>query len=176
MKSRYFVFSAIAATAAVFGVALPSFARPATLIAQSTSSPINVRSAPSTFSSSPSYGYAGDRVEVLRSTLGQDDYNWNYVQFQSGATGWVRGDFVRYSEGMAQYGVLGGRPGDRINVRMSPSVNAASPHYGIEGDVVQLLTQTQGRDGYMWRFVQFPSGAQGWVRGDLVQLADVGGC
>jgi SH3-like domain-containing protein len=176
MKLRYLLLSSVAATVAAFGMALPSFARPATLMAQSSSSPINVRSTPSTTASSPHYGYAGDRVEVLRSVIGQDEYSWNYVRFQSGAQGWVRGDFVRYSEGMAQYGVLGGRAGDRINVRMSPSIYADSPHYGVEGDVVQLVTQTQGRDGYMWRFVQFPSGAQGWVRGDLVQLADVGGC
>jgi Bacterial SH3 domain len=176
MKSRYLVLSAIAGTIAAFGFALPSFARPAALTAQRPNSPINVRTAPSTTAASLHYGYAGDRVEVLRSTIASDDYNWNYVQFQSGAQGWVRGDFVRYTHSNAEYGILGGQPGDRINVRMSPSVYADSPHFGIQGDMVQLISQTQGRDGYMWRFVQFPSGAQGWVRGDLVQLADVGGC
>lgn len=169
------VLSAIAATVASFAVALPTLARPATLIAQSGSR-INVRSAPSTQAASPHYGLVGDRVNVLQARIAPDQYLWNYVKFASGATGWVRGDFVRYTEGMAQYAMLTGNPGDRVNVRNAPSTRAVSPHFGVAGDVVQVLTQKTGSDGYMWRYVSFPSGAEGWVRGDLAEIMSQEGC
>ena len=174
MNPKHAVFAAIAATTTIF-CTLPAFARPATLIAQDQGSRINVRSAPSTTAAAPHYGLAGDRVEITRSSMGRDGYQWFYVQFSSGAKGWVRSDFVRYTEGMAEYATLGGNPGDRINVRSAPSSKATSPHYGIHGDVVRMLNQTV-RDGYAWHYVQFPSGAKGWVRGDLVRPMDVGGC
>ncbi len=174
MNAKHSVLAAIAATATAF-MTLPAFARPATLITQDTGSRINVRSAPSTSASTPHYGLPGDRVEITRSSMARDGYQWFYVQFSSKAEGWVRGDFVRYTEGMAEYGILGGKPGDRINVRSTPSIKATSPHYGIEGDVVRLVGQTV-RDGYAWHYVEFPSGAKGWVRGDLVRSMDVGGC
>jgi len=176
MKTHRVLWSIAVATIASLSVALPSFARPATLIAQNSNSRINVRSTPSTNASSPHYGLAGDRVEVTRLQLGKDRYMWNYVKFTSGAKGWVRGDFVRYTEGMAKYVVLGGKPGDRINVRSAPSTSASSPHFGVEGDVVQLLTQKTGSDGYLWRYVKFPSGAQGWIRSDLIRAMEEGGC
>ncbi|NJP11601.1 MAG: SH3 domain-containing protein [Leptolyngbyaceae cyanobacterium RU_5_1] len=84
------------ATAAIsLGAVLPVLAQPAMLVANQSSARINVRSQPTTSSQSPHYGLAGDRVEVLRSTRGQDGYIWHYVQFnQSGAKGWVRADLV----------------------------------------------------------------------------------
>lgn len=105
---------------------------------------------------------------------GSDRAMWNYVQFSSGAKGWVRGDFVMYTQGQAEYGVLAGKSGDRVNVRANPSTSATSPHYGLQGDVVQLLNQKNTNDGYVWHFIQFPSGAQGWVRSDLISRMDVG--
>ena len=181
MKPSFVLLSAVTAIAAALSVALPSFARPATLMAEEGSR-INVRSAATIASARAHYGLVGDRVEVTRSTRGSDRAMWNYVQFSSGAKGWVRGDFVRYSEGMAEYGVLGGKAGDshgdrftnRVNVRANPSISATSPHYGVQGDVVQLLNQKNTNDGYVWHFVQFPSGAQGWVRSDLISRMDVG--
>jgi hypothetical protein len=177
IKFQLVVFSAAAAVAATLGAALPSFARPATLVAIDPGSQINVRTAPTTTARTPHYGYAGDRVEVLRHTVGSDQYGWNYVEFASGAKGWVRGDFVRYNEDYrVSYGMLNGQPGDRINVRTAPSLTATAPSYGLQGDVVKILDQADGRDGYVWMYVQFPSGAQGWVRGDLVSRMDEGGC
>ncbi len=184
MQLNQVFLSVIAATVASFSMALPLFARPATLIAQEPNSRINVRSAPTTASSSPHYGIAGDRVEVMSCVIGSDQYSWNYVKFSSGAKGWVRGDFVRYNEGMAKYGILLGRDSrspsassrQRINVRSAPSVNAPSPHFGLEGDIVQRLTQKTSNDGYVWQFVRFPSGAEGWVRGDLIQFMEEVGC
>jgi uncharacterized protein YgiM (DUF1202 family) len=167
MKALHLLASVCAVTVATVGTALPSLARPATLIAQSGSQ-INVRSAPTISASRAHYGLAGDRVEVMRSVIGSDRAAWDYVKFASGAKGWVRGDLVRYRDGKAEYGVLGGKAGDRINVRATPSTSATSPHYGMQGDVVQLLKNTN-TNGSTWHFVQFPSGAKGWVRGDLVK-------
>jgi uncharacterized protein YgiM (DUF1202 family) len=174
MKALHLLVSAVAVTLTTAGMALPSFARPATLVAQDSSSQINVRSAPTIASSRAHYGLTGDRVEILRSMQGSDRAMWDYVQFSSGAKGWVRGDLVRYTEGQAEYGVLAGKAGDRINVRANPSTSATSPHYGLQGDVVQLLNQKNTNDGYVWHFVQFPSGAKGWVRSDLISRMDVG--
>ncbi|MDX2228966.1 MAG: SH3 domain-containing protein [Leptolyngbyaceae cyanobacterium bins.349] len=184
MNTNRVIGSAVAATVAVLAIALPTFARPATLIAQESGSRINVRSAPTTKAASPHYGLAGDRVEVMSSLVGRDDYSWNYVKFSSGATGWVRGDFIRYNQGSQKYALLLGKDGrspsetsrQRINVRSAPSTNAASPHFGLEGDIVQVLTQTTGKDGKIWRYVKFPAGAEGWIRGDLVQVMEEGGC
>ena len=175
MKALHLLFSAFAAIATT-SIALPSFARPATLVAQESSSQINVRSSPTIASARAHYGLAGDRVEVTRSMLGSDRAMWDYVQFSSGAKGWVRGDFIRYTEGMAEYGVLAGKAGNRVNVRANPSTSATSPHYGLQGDVVQLLDYKNTKDGYVWHFVQFSSGAKGWVRSDLVRRMDGEGC
>ncbi len=177
MNTKHSIVAIFAATAASLCVTLPAFARPAALFAQDQGSRINVRSAPNTTASIPHYGLVGDRVEIHRATMGRDGYQWYYVQFPSAAKGWVRGDFVRYNNpSHTTYAMLTGNLGDRINVRSAPSTKAASPHYGLQGDVVQVVDQTRGKDGYAWHYVQFPSGAQGWVRGDLVQFMDEGGC
>jgi len=173
MKVTFSLLPVLATTVLSFGLSLPAFARPATLTAQTPDSQINVRSAPTTTAASPHYGVVGDRVEVLRETI-QDGDRWNYVKFSSGAEGWIRADFIRYRDRDADYAVLQGEPGDRINVRSAPSTGAASPSYGLEGDVVKVLNQTTSKDGYVWIYVQFPSGAKGWVRGDLVRFAEVG--
>lgn len=80
------------------GVALPAFAQSARLVSRDRGAQINVRSQPTTESTAKHYGYAGDSVEVLDSTEGDDGYIWFYVRFNgSGSEGWVRGDFVRLS-------------------------------------------------------------------------------
>lgn len=67
---------------------------------------------------------------------------------------------------------LVGRSGSRINVRSAPNTSASSPHYGIVGDRVQVIDATYGDDGYHWYYVEFSSGARGWIRGDLVDVQD----
>jgi hypothetical protein len=75
---------------------LPASAVPGTLDSKDPGSRINVRSAPTTQSSSLHYGLSDDKVEDLRQTQGSDGYVWYHVIFpQSEAEGWVRGDFVR---------------------------------------------------------------------------------
>ncbi len=75
-----------------------------TLTASSSNSRINVRSRPTVNSSSPHYGLPGDRVKVLQCVKDQDtrgsDLNWCKVQFvQSRAVGWIRSDFIIFSDG-----------------------------------------------------------------------------
>lgn len=66
--------------------------------------------------------------------------------------------------------LVGETPGSPVNVRSAPSVNASSPSYGLVGDRIEVLNDTQGDDGFTWYYVRFPaSGAEGWIRGDFVQ-------
>ena len=88
--------SILSTTVVSLSIAVPVLAAPAVLVGQATGSRVNVRSAPSTRADSPHYALVGDRVEVLRQTEGADGYTWFYVEFRSGATGWVRGDFIQY--------------------------------------------------------------------------------
>lgn len=91
-----FVFTSLTTVVITLSLSAAALARPAVLTSTDSSSRINVRSQPSTSSSSPHYGFAGDRVETIRETTGSDGYTWYYVRFNnSGAVGWIRGDFVR---------------------------------------------------------------------------------
>lgn len=74
---------------------LPTWARPARLTAQLSTSEINVRVNPSARSDIAYRGNVGDRVDIIRETQAADGYIWDYVSFdQSGARGWVRSDLV----------------------------------------------------------------------------------
>jgi hypothetical protein len=65
------------------------------LIAAQPSARINLRSQPTTESPAKGYGLVGDPVQLLRTTQGDDGYDWYYVRFEnSGAEGWIRGDFI----------------------------------------------------------------------------------
>lgn len=72
---------------------------------------------------------------------------------------------------LAELATLQGQPSSQINVRRSPSTNAAIAHYGLGGDRVDVSDWVNSTDGYIWYSVRFPnSGATGWVRGDLVRV------
>ena len=67
----------------------------ATLTAQQTDAQINVRSRPTTQSPSKGYGLVGDPIKLLRAAEGDEQLTWYYVKFdESGAEGWIRGDFI----------------------------------------------------------------------------------
>lgn len=69
----------------------------------------------------------------------------------------------------AESGVLSGlQPGSRITVRSQPTTEAYSAHYGLVGDRIEIIKDARGYDGYTWYYVRFPSGAEGWIRGDYV--------
>ncbi len=66
----------------------------ATLAASEPGSPINVRDRASTAGEVRSVGYSGDRIQIADKTQDDDGTVWYSVRFDSGATGWVRSDFV----------------------------------------------------------------------------------
>lgn len=65
-----------------------------TLVANDPGAVINIRDDASTTASVRHTGYAGDPVFISDATQGEDGYTWYYVEFDSGVSGWVRGDFV----------------------------------------------------------------------------------
>ena len=66
----------------------------AQLIASQPGSQINLRSQPTTSSEPRGYGVIGDPVQLLRSAEASDG-TWYFVKFdESGAEGWIRGDFI----------------------------------------------------------------------------------
>ncbi|MEM6597608.1 MAG: SH3 domain-containing protein [Cyanobacteria bacterium P01_C01_bin.69] len=64
--------------------------------------------------------------------------------------------------------ITGQVQGSRVNVRDEPSPYAYAQHYGLVGDRVQIITGDVGTDGYYWYYIEFTSGARGWVRGDFI--------
>lgn len=67
----------------------------AVLTAEDAQAEINLRSQPSTESDILGYGLVGDPITLLRSLEAEDGYGWYYLRFdESGAEGWVRGDFI----------------------------------------------------------------------------------
>ncbi|MBW4658744.1 MAG: SH3 domain-containing protein [Drouetiella hepatica Uher 2000/2452] len=64
--------------------------------------------------------------------------------------------------------LVGSQDGSRINVRLEPTTASSSPHYGLVGDYIEVLSEARGEDNYIWCYIRFSSGAEGWVRGDFV--------
>ncbi len=84
--------------------------------------------------------------------------------------------FATVLPGFAETGTIQGTPGSRVNVRQSPSKSAGVQHYGLGGDRVNILNQTNAPDGYRWYFIEFAnSGARGWIRGDLLSVGGTSG-
>ncbi|NET39353.1 MAG: SH3 domain-containing protein [Cyanothece sp. SIO1E1] len=69
--------------------------------------------------------------------------------------------------------LIGKDVGSEINVRSEPTTESNSLTYGLVGDQVQVMSEARGRDGYTWYRVQFESGDEGWIRGDLVKLSAI---
>lgn len=67
----------------------------ATLKAKEADAQINLRSQPTTNSVAKGYGLVGDAVTLTQAADGADNFTWYYVKFaESGAEGWIRGDFI----------------------------------------------------------------------------------
>lgn len=176
LKSVLFTLATIAATA---WISAPALARPANLIAEDANAQINIRSNPNTRAKAIHSGRVGNPVEVLRQIVPEkENYAWSYVRFKnSGVEGWVRVDFIQYSDSRDVYAsLMGSSNHDRINLRSAPSTQGRVLHYGLSGDVVKILRDSKGDGGYTWHYVEFPSGVKGWVRSDLVQIWGEGGC
>ena len=143
---------------------------------------IDVYAQPSVTANSPHYGVPGDRVLSVEKTTNQAG-SWNFVQFESGAEGWVQAQFITAGSpppavqppaqpppaaAPSAYGVLSGS--GSIDVFSSPSYSASAPSYGLSGDRVVLLDSTQGDDGLTWYQVKFESGAVGWISSDFMSI------
>ncbi|MEL7359778.1 MAG: serine/threonine protein kinase [Cyanobacteria bacterium J06560_6] len=154
------------------------------LVLLSSSGQIDVYESPSFGSRSPSYGVDGDIVVATGDSQLGDGTPWYKVRFESGVEGWVpRSDVAKavstptavqpntpedLLSRAPKFTTLVGAPSERVNIRSAPSTSASSPHYGVGGDPIQVLDATTGSDGYAWYLVAFESGAEGWVRSDLV--------
>lgn len=67
------------------------------------------------------------------------------------------------SSGIAQYATLRQDLGlSQVNVYAVPDATTERLHYGLPGDRVTLLDQTQ-TGGTTWNLVRFDSGAEGWI-------------
>jgi uncharacterized protein YraI len=147
-----------------------SLAMPATIKTSDANGQVNVRSGPGTRHPIIDRTPTGTTIEAINLQSKPDQDSWVFVRFPNGREGWVSGDFVRYTE-LVGYGTLVPQnPGDQVNVREQPSSSSKRLHYGISGDLVNVLRSQTGRDAKQWHYVKFPSGATGWVRGDLVRL------
>ncbi|WOD40913.1 SH3 domain-containing protein [Nodosilinea sp. E11] len=67
--------------------------------------------------------------------------------------------------------LIASQPGSQINLRSQPTTTSDARGYGLVGDPVQLLRSADRSDG-TWYFVKFEtSGAEGWIRGDFINIA-----
>ncbi|MBW4442665.1 MAG: protein kinase [Plectolyngbya sp. WJT66-NPBG17] len=67
---------------------------------------------------------------------------------------------------------LEGIAGGQVRVYSQPSTRSTSPHYGLTGDRVTALREMEGKDGDLWYFVKFSSGAEGWVQQEQTRSAN----
>ncbi len=156
------------------------------VVSNSSRDRISIHQSPSFDAPAPSYGINGDIVTATGDVQqAADDLFWYRVRFESGVEGWIpqfsltQGNPQPLASSdpeldlmarLPKYAELAGASGDRVNIRSAPSSSASSPHYGLGGDAIQILDAARGADGYDWYQVAFESGADGWVRSDLVRL------
>jgi hypothetical protein len=66
-------------------------------------------------------------------------------------------------------------PNARINLRTEPSWRSRVRGSGLVGDRVEILKETQSREGEMWYEVKFrDSGEMGWIPGENIQVGETG--
>jgi uncharacterized protein YraI len=168
-----------AATAFALGWALPSWARSATVVGAYTGSQVSIRTLPTVNSATTAYTLVGNRVEVKDALRGNDGQIWYNLAWERNGSGWLRADYLALtgsdavgSDGSNLPAILAGRqPGSTVNVRAYASTQAPVSYGALHGDRVMVLGSTQGKDGYLWHAIQFPSTTmQGWVRSDLVKV------
>jgi uncharacterized protein YraI len=179
MKSQNLI--AAAATALIFGWALPSWARPATVVGSSIGSQVYIQKQPIGNSAPTAYTLVGNQVQVGDALHSNDGQVWYNVVWATGS-GWLRSDYLALGQAdtvpmgsdYADRGTLarlgGSQPGGTVNVRAYASTQAARIYAASYGEQVLILGSTLGQDGYAWNRIQFSNtGVQGWVRSDLVK-------
>lgn len=119
-------------------------ARTARLVTQAEGSQVNLRSQPTTESTSQGYGLGGDSITLLHLAEGEGGFSWYYVNFAgSGAEGWVRGDFVDTSD---QAAVPELAPGTDPGVSTGPCGDANRPEafFETKSFTIHLCQTPQG--------------------------------
>jgi hypothetical protein len=67
--------------------------------------------------------------------------------------------------------LVGGNPGDRVNIRSQPSTGAAVLYQAPIGSQITVLRNAQGSDLSRWYYVSLGSAQQGWIHSSLVRIA-----
>jgi uncharacterized protein YraI len=171
MNLSKFVCATILAAVGTASVSLPSFAmRPGKIIGNDYGSSVNMRSGPSKNNVAIAQTSVGSNAIVLSETPGNDGYTWFKVN-SKGSIGWVRSDLVTMNRKCGLYAMLRANDGPKtiINLRSSASRSSSIVKEAVHGDHVRVHRAINGNDGYTWSYIEHSSGAQGWVRGDLVQ-------
>ncbi|PSR12401.1 hypothetical protein C8255_26670 [filamentous cyanobacterium CCP3] len=117
-------------------------ARTAQLVTQGEGSQVNLRSQPTTQSTSQGYGLGGDPITLLRLAEGEGGFSWYYVKFaQSQAEGWVRGDFVDTTGQVAS-----AAPGTAPEISTGPCGDSNRPEafFETESFTIHLCQTPQG--------------------------------
>ena len=155
-----------------------------TLVTKSYKSQIYVRSGPSKSYSIVLTINPGDTsVKLVTTGSGQYDssgYLWYQVKTPSGQTAWVRSDIVTTSYGTSNKYSTSSSSGNLVTKSYKSQIyvrNGPGKNYRIlltinPGDTSVKLRYTgsssKGDDGYIWYNVITPSGADAWVRSDIV--------
>lgn len=185
--SSVFRVGLLTATIVAVTTTLPAWARPARIVGQSQDSQVNVRDVASTNSVIVAYATGGEVVEVLSSTISEEDgYGWYKVRLSNRAIGWIRADLVRFGVPVAGQNpprplpigddsdvgytmrVNAGGKGNQLAVRSAPGLDGNVAFYGRHGDRVIVQRTFTNRDG-TWYYVTYPKAlrtvtSSGWVR------------
>ena len=129
---------------------------------------------------------AGTAVTVKKSKTGTDGKEWYYVSVKiNGSTkkGWIRSDFVKKTESVAEDAGAGSTDdsvqtsqkwkgkvkGSNVNVRTSPVSGDVAATVSSGKKVTVHKTQT-GSDGKNWYYITFNNlKNRGWIRYDFIE-------
>lgn len=158
----------------VMTIAFPGSARSAKVAYE-----VNLRSGPSVEAQRIDGLPEGTPLEVLKVVSSSDQNNpyWYYVRSTGRlkTEGWVTSSLVRFNASNQRYGTLMGQQDDVINIRSGPSLKDRVVHTGTLGDLITIgqskfIPTNNSRTGYYWYPINYPNGATGWVRGDLIRV------
>ena len=99
MNTSNFSICLLPAIAVILGTATAGLARPGYVVTEDLDGFVNVRSSPGTDEKISHCADNGTALEISRSAQGSDNYTWYNVQLNSkGAKGWIREDFLSFSQ------------------------------------------------------------------------------
>jgi hypothetical protein len=171
MSFRTYIVAGVVGMGMVMGSALPGMTRSASV--DSDYFGANVRSEPSLQASVLDGLPHQTSIEVLKIVRDPQGQGYWYYARSSGqfrTEGWIDGNLVRFQPNRQTYGLLNGDPGDSINIRSAPSLNAEVRHTGVVSDLVAVGESRRGKDGYTWYYITYSDQSAGWVRGDLINV------